>query len=275
MFKKKKIGIALGSGSARGFANIGVLKVLERHGIPIHMISGSSMGAVAGAVYASNPDAKKLEETALKFPWKKILFDIAIPRYGLIKGKKIEEELRKVLKNKTFKELELPLFITAFDIENNKEIIFHKGDVAKAVRASVSIPGIFNPVINKNRSLVDGGMFDPVPGRILKKKGANIIIGVNLMTFKKEPEIIMETSVLEKEDKKPPAIIKTFFKSMQEMQDDLSRSILQRSKADIIISPDISKISYTDYHKKSKAILEGEKAALKQIGKIEKLVGDK
>ena len=185
MEEKKKVGLALSGGGARGIAHIGILKTLEKYKVPIDYISGTSIGALIGALYSAEPNAKKLEKEVLEIEWKK-LFDYTIPTKGLIKGKKIEEFLKEKFGDLKFNELKIPLFITAFDIENKQEIIFHKGNVAKAVRASISIPGIFVPTENNGKILVDGGLTDLIPTEILKKEGADIIIAVNLNSIKEK-----------------------------------------------------------------------------------------
>src|SRR6056297_3089720 len=181
MAKRKKVGIALSGGGSKGIAHIGVLKILEKYNIPVDFVSGTSIGAVIGALYCSGYTSKKLEIlfTEDKKEWKK-LFDYTFPKHGLIKGKRIEKFIQEELKDTKFKDLEIPLYITAFDIENKQEIYFNKGSVSKAVRASISIPGMIVPVENNNRILVDGGIVDPIPTEVLKKAGADIIIAINV-----------------------------------------------------------------------------------------------
>ena len=119
LFKRKKIGLALGGGGARGMAHIGVLKILEKNNIPIDMISGTSMGAAVGALYSLEPNAKKLEKEVLSMKWKE-LFDYTISSKGIIKGDRIYNFFKKRLKNANFSDLKLPLFVTAFDIGNKR-----------------------------------------------------------------------------------------------------------------------------------------------------------
>ncbi len=270
MVKQKKIGLALGSGAARGYAHIGVLKVLEKNNIPIDLISGSSIGSVVGALYAENPDIKELEKYAKTISWKKMI-DVTIPRYGLIKGDKIEKTLREKLGNKTFGDLKIPLYVSALDLETQEEIIFNKGDVVKAVRSSISIPGIFNPVINNNRVLVDGGIIDPLPIEILRKMGADIIIAVNITPLTKNPKISIEESINEKETKETPNITKTIFKVLQILEENTTRNILKKTDADIIISANPKKINLIDFHKMDEAIKAGEESALQSIDEIKRL----
>jgi len=168
MKKRKKIGLAIGGGAAYGLSAIGVLKVLEENEIPIDIISGTSIGSVIGALYASGMKSFRLEDELFSTEWKELL-DFVLPEKGLVSGKKIENYIRELVKNKTFEELEIPLYITAVDIKEGREIIFNKGDVASAVRASISIPGVFTPVRMNRMVLVDGGVMDPIPVGVLKK----------------------------------------------------------------------------------------------------------
>src|SRR6056297_218787 len=215
--KRKKVGVALSGGGSKGIAHIGVLKILEKYNIPIDLVSGTSIGSVIGALYCSGYSIKKLETlfTEDKREWKK-LFDYTFPKHGLIKGKKIEKFIEEELKDITFKELKKPLYVTAFDIENRQEIYFNKGSVGKAVRASISIPGIIVPVENKKRILVDGGIVDPIPTEVLKKAGAEIIIAINVNERDvKKPKF--EKAVNKKGKKKVPGIWKIASKSFKVM----------------------------------------------------------
>ena len=269
MLKGKKIGLVLGGGGARGLAHIGVLKVLEKNNIPIHMISGTSIGAVVGAFYSSEPNAKKLEKEALEMDWDN-LFDYTISRSGIIKGKKIEEMLEKRLSDIKFKELKIPLYITAFDVDNSQEVIFSKGDVSKAVRSSISIPGIFIPVENGGKILVDGGVIDPLPIEILKKKKADIIIVVNVDGTKEKPAI-EGVAIDSKSKKKLPNVFKILQKTTFSVSNKICNSQILEQGADLVISPNLSKISTLDFSKPKKIIRKGEREASKSIKRIRKI----
>jgi len=163
---KRGIGLALGSGSARGLAHIGVLKVFEKERIPINAISGSSMGALIGGLYAAGMPLAELESIALKVTRRAVLAYIdPIPSLkGLMVGKKIEEMLRSFIGNKDFSEVRIPLAIVATDILTGEELVFKDtGGVVDAIRASISIPVVFVPVRVGARTLVDGGVVNPVP----------------------------------------------------------------------------------------------------------------
>ncbi|MCK5149400.1 patatin-like phospholipase family protein [Candidatus Pacearchaeota archaeon] len=270
IFGRKKVGLALGSGAARGVAHIGVLKVLEKYKIPVDFIAGTSIGSVIGALYCLDQDAKKIEQEALNINWK-TLIDLTLPKSGLIKGDKIENFLREKLKNKKFKDLKIPFFVSAVDIENNQEIIFQKGDVAKAIRASISLPGIFVPVVNNERILVDGGLIDPLPVKILKKEGADIIIAVNVSSIKEEKPILNEESTISEKTKKMPKIPNILLKSFQILEAEGSRAILEKTNADLIITPDLKNINSIDLDKVEDLIKSGEEAAEKSLSELKKL----
>lgn len=186
LFKRKhkppeKTGLALGSGSARGWAHIGVIKALEEVGIYADCVAGTSIGALVGAVYASgNIDA--LEEVVCKLDWKKAfnLFDVVFPRSGLLDGKKVADFARNHLQATNIEDLPLPFCAVSTDLTTGEEVVIAQGDVIEAIRASISIPGIFTPVKNGNRILVDGGLVNPVPVSAVRKMGAEFVIAVDL-----------------------------------------------------------------------------------------------
>ena len=178
-----KFGLALGSGSARGLAHVGVIQVLEAYGIPIDMIAGTSIGSVIGSLYASGASIEQLMEAALSMKRGKALalLDPALPHSGFIKGHRAEEIIKTIaLKDKTFDELNIPFAAVATVLKNGAEAVIKKGKVIDAVRASISIPGIFTPVKYQDYYLVDGGLVNPVPVDVTKDLGADIVIAVSL-----------------------------------------------------------------------------------------------
>lgn len=174
-----KVGIALGSGGARGFAHIGVLEVLRTEGIPIDMLIGSSMGAVVGAVYACGGDLCMAGKLAALLKERSYL-DMAIPREGFIKGERFQELIRIVTKDMTFEQAILPFACVAVDLESAEVLILSEGKIHEAVRASISIPGIFVPHRYGGRMLVDGGVVERVPVHGARKMGADFVIGVDV-----------------------------------------------------------------------------------------------
>ena len=269
MFRKKKIGLVLGGGSAKGLAHIGVLKVLEEHNIKIDMISGASIGALIGALYLSGYSPKNLEEMIKNLNFKKLI-DIGVPRSGLIKGDKMESYLRELLDEKKFSDLSAPLYITAVDIVNYREVVFSKGDLAKAIRASVSVPGIFRPVKNNGKILVDGGVLDNLPIEILKDAGADVIIAVNLSGNEKR-KILYDVADKKKSEGKSPNIMAILADSYRLMDREHTRLYLEKSGADLMLHPDLRKVGFADFNKISAGIKAGEVEARKKIGKIRRL----
>ena len=215
MKKRLRVGLAIGSGAAYGLSAVGVLKVMEENNIPIDVISGTSIGAVVGALYASGMKASELKKTLFSVEWKELL-DFVIPKQGLVSGKKVEQFIRDLIHNKTFEELKIPLYIPAVDLNGSRLIVFNKGDVASAVRASISIPGIFTPVNMGNMTLVDGAVLDPLPIDIIKKY-SDIIIAINYKRAEKSTNYVSA----EKEESEflqavKRDLIKTEFKYLEE-----------------------------------------------------------
>lgn len=178
---RKKVGIALSAGSARGLSHIGILKVLEKNKIDIDYITGTSMGALIGALYAYGYSAKEIEKIALEIHLEDLV-DFIFPRYGLVSGHKVEHKLRELLRDANFSDLKIPLRVVAADLTTKKEIIFSKGSVVDAVRASISLPVFFEPVRVHNHLIVDGGVLNPIPVDQLKAMGAKYIIATDLTT---------------------------------------------------------------------------------------------
>jgi NTE family protein len=188
IFRKKKrrvlpatVGLALGSGSARGWAHIGVIHALAEAGIRVDYVVGTSIGALVGAVYASG-GIEALENIVLQLEWKQIayFFDIVLPKSGLIDGKKVSAFIRSHVKGINIEELPIPFCAVATDLSTGKEVAIRNGDIIEAVRASISVPGIFTPVRKDGVILVDGGLANPVPVSITREMGADFIIAVDL-----------------------------------------------------------------------------------------------
>jgi len=176
---KKKIGLALGGGSALGLCHIGILEILEKNGIYPDYIAGTSMGAVVGALYCAGKSPEEIKRIAQGTDWKAIV-DFDVPKFGLIKGKLIEKRIRELVDNKKFSQLNPKLNVVAYNYSQKEEVVFSKGDVTEAVRASMSIPGIFNPVKIGKDKYIDGGVSNPTPFDVVKEMGADIVIAVDL-----------------------------------------------------------------------------------------------
>ena len=184
MKNRKTVGLALGSGGVRGLAHIGVLKVLIKHKIPIDYISGASIGAWVGAHFALYQDIEKTADfTAGKKKEKLLSFLETTISGGLVKGEKLESLLNDWLGGATFEDLKIPLKIAVTDLLSGNKIVCSEGKLAPAVRASMSVPGVFKPVSFERRALVDGGLSNPVPVDLVKELGAEVVVAVNLDFF--------------------------------------------------------------------------------------------
>lgn len=182
--KRKKLGLALGAGGAKGLAHIGVLKVLQKHNIIPDFIAGTSMGAIIGAAYAAGHSPEDIEILVKKTDWKKII-DFTIPKSGILETEMIEKKIEDIVYYKNFYQLKIPLRIIAYNLTKKELVVFSKGSVAQAIRASMSIPGIFPPLELDNQLYVDGAVADPTPFDVVKEMGADIIIAIDLYTPEK------------------------------------------------------------------------------------------
>jgi len=257
---KKKVGLALGGGAARGLAHIGVLGVLEKEDIPIDMVAGTSMGALVGALYAQKGDVGWIRELALELGSKRFAFlmDPALPKTGLVRGRKIEDALKSAIGDIEFKDLQIPFACVATDIDSGEEVVIREGSVWEGVRASSSIPALLSIVKWEGHYLVDGGLVNPVPVSVLKAMEADFTIGVNVMPLKsprtdKEPNIFT-------------VLMQTFYISANQ----IVKSSL--NGADIVIEPRVEDISVMDFHRTEECIRLGELAAQELIPQMKRLL---
>ncbi|MBA7669364.1 hypothetical protein ES703_77494 [subsurface metagenome] len=267
--RNRKIGLALGGGAARGLAHIGVLEVLEKEGIPIDMIAGTSAGAAIGALYAQGKDAGQIKNLAIDLSWKRLasLVDLALPRTGFIQGRKIKDLLELVIGGDIkFSDLKIPLACVATDIMTGEEIVINQGSVLEGIRASISIPVIFTVVKLKGRYLVDGGLVNPVPVNVIKQMGADFTIAVNVI-----PDVRERVSWAgEKGEKgfKQPNIFSVIMQSIYIASYTQVRSCL--AAADIVVEPQLEHIGYGDFHRAQECILKGELAAQSSVSEIKR-----
>ncbi len=269
---KRKIGLALGSGAARGLAHIGVLEVLEKEGIPIDMIAGTSAGAVVGALYAQDKDVSQIKNLAIDLNWKKLasLVDLALPKTGFIGGRKIKNLLASIIGDIEFGDLKIPLTCIATDMRTGEEVVINQGSVLEGIRASISLPVIFTVAKWEGRYLVDGSLVNPVPVSILKRMGADFTIAVNVV-----PDISERTHRMDKEpikDTKEPNIINVIMQSLYIATYSLVRSSLE--EADIVIEPQLAHIAVGDFHQARECILQGKIAAQNAIMPIKRRLGE-
>lgn len=179
--KRPKIGLALGSGGSKGLAHIGVIKALEENNIPIDFIAGTSIGAMAGGFYAAGLGVKEMEEIALEINWRK-MFSLVDPhlKQGLITGEKVKTFIEGCVNGKRIEDCKIPFVAITTDLKTGEIVVLNKGEMSQAIRASISIPLVFKPVEIDGRMLADGGLSAPVPVKIVRGMGADIVIAVNL-----------------------------------------------------------------------------------------------
>jgi len=253
--KPAKIALVLGAGVSKGFAHIGVLKILESNKIPIHMIVGTSVGSAVGSLYAYGYNAFQLQKMSFSIEKGDIL-DLTIPDNGFIKGEKLEEFINKTLKNTPMEKLKIPFYAVATEIKDGQEVVFGKGNTGQAVRASCSIPGIFRPVKIVDKMYVDGGVVSPVAVDAAKRFGADIVIAVDISTGVERTQ--------------PENTIETILQSLNVMYSKLAS--IQLCNADVVIKPKVGHIGSTDFSKRHEAILEGEKAAIEALPQIMQII---
>jgi len=277
LFKKRrrKIGLALGGGAARGGAHIGVINALKAANIPIDYVAGTSIGALVGGFLAIDKmDA--LEQLVLGLDWKTIIkfFDVVFPKVGLVEGKKVEEILRRSLGEVDIKELPIPFAAVATDIVSGEEVILNAGDIVEAIRASIAIPGIFTPIKWQDRILVDGGLVNPVPVNVVKKMGAEIVIGVDVNAKVVIPTMqkMKKLTSKDKETKEAfPNIIEIIMSAIYIMEQQITKYKLASDKADILIEPEVGHIGFLEFHRTPETIAEGYKTATEKIKEIKAL----
>jgi NTE family protein len=250
--REAKVALVLGAGVSKGFAHIGVLKILEANRIPVHMIVGTSVGSFVGSLFAYGHTAYQLQRLAFSLE-KADIADLAVPVNGFIKGEKLEEYVNKAVKNTPIEDLRIPFYAVATDIQSGQEFVFEKGNTGKAVRASCSIPGVFRSVRIGDRTYVDGGVVSPVAVDAARRLGADVVIAVDILTDVGGPA--------------PESTVDTMLQSIGLMYAKLAS--LQLCRADVVIHPKVGYIGSSDFSKRHEAILEGETAALEALPRIE------
>ena len=249
--RQAKVAVVLGAGASKGFAHIGVLKVLESNKIPVHMIVGTSAGSFVGSLYAYGFNAFELQKLSFALQ-KDDVVDLTIPDNGFIKGEKLEGYINYILRNTPIEKLRIPFYAVATDFQTGKEVVFGSGNTGTAVRASCSIPGIFVPPVISGKMYVDGGVVSPVAVDAARRYGADIVIAVDISS--------------DVESAMPTGTIDTILQSIGIMYSKLSA--VQLARADVVIKPKVGYIGSSDFSKRHEAVLEGEKAAIEALPKI-------
>ncbi|MBI3318351.1 MAG: patatin-like phospholipase family protein [Candidatus Omnitrophica bacterium] len=291
------VGLVLGSGAALGLAHIGILRILEREGIPIDIVAGSSIGALIGSFWAAGMSAEDLEKVADGFRAKRSLFkliDLTVPKLGIFTGRRVRKLLNHHLGSRTFQDLKLPMKVMAVDYRRREVVVLDEGPVAEAVRASVSIPAIFEPIKVRGRWLIDGGVLDPVPVDVLTKMGVHKVIAVN--TLPSPEDIHRRYEELEEERRLQSAEIQAkgwlarmefafrrWFRSsfernifdvimhtMQAMEYELAEA--QCAQADVVLHPTVPRVNWFEFYSVDQLIQRGQAEAEAHLPEIKKLV---
>ncbi len=249
-----KIGLVLGAGGARGYAHIGVLQVLEQANIHADFVVGCSAGAIAAALYASGQDMTQLAQLFTYPGFSKRLIDIAPSREGLVKGDKFLEVVRLLTKNADFADLPIPLAVVATDIERGELVIFREGNVAEAVRASISIPGFFKPYRYRDRLLVDGAVISRLPIHVAREMGADKILAVDV---KKESM----TKVTSAKD--------VLLRTVEILEEEVFR--YHCHDADYLLQPDVGQVGTYQLDRAEEVIKIGFDSAQEKIEEIKEI----
>ncbi len=250
-----KIALVLGGGATRGFAHIGVIKVLEANGIVPDLIVGTSVGSLVGSLYAAGNNGFALQKMAIDMD-EAAISDWSVPFFsqstGVLKGEGLQNYVNKSVRNQPIEKLKIPFGAVATDLHTGQPILFRRGNTGLAVRASSAVPGVFNPVRIGNIDYVDGGLVSPVPVSFARKMGADFVIAVNISA---QPDAQPASSTFE-------VLLQTFA--------IMGQSINQHElkQADIVIRPELGSMKGNDFNNRNQAILAGEKAALAEMEKI-------
>jgi len=246
-----RIGLALGGGAAKGFAHIGVIKMLEANGFKPDVVAGTSAGSVVGAMYASGMDPFRLQEHAVALDEASIR-DVRLFSGGLVQGLKLQEYVNDQVRGRPIERLRKPFAAVATRLETGERTVFVRGNTGQAVRASSSVPGVFEPVTIGGYQYVDGGVVSPVPVDAARQLGAEFVIAVDISS--------------KATGRRPDGMLGIVNQSIAIMGQRLGEQELAR--ADVVVRPRVLDIGGADFTQRNRAILEGEKAALAALPQI-------
>ena len=253
--RKIKIGLALGGGAARGFAHIGVIKALESQGINADIVTGTSAGSVVGALYAAGNSGFALQKMAFDMD-EAAISDWALPLFGkssgVLKGEALQSYVNKAVGGVSLEKLKIPFGVVATDLKNGQPILFQRGNTGLAVRASSSVPGVFQPVVIAGHTYVDGGLVAPVPVRFARDMGADFIIAVNISSQTDTQKAISSMEV----------IMQTFAIMGQRINQ------FELKDADVVIQPSLGTMKGNDFASRNQAIMAGEQATFAVMAQL-------
>ncbi|WP_164729557.1 patatin-like phospholipase family protein [Neisseria meningitidis] len=248
------VGLALGGGASKGFAHIGIIKVLKENGIPVKVVTGTSAGSIVGSLFASgmSPDRLELEAEILG---KTDLVDLTLSTSGFIKGEKLQNYINRKVGGRQIQQFPIKFAAVATDFETGKAVAFNQGNVGQAVRASAAIPNVFQPVIIDRHKYVDGGLSQPVPVSSARRQGANFVIAVDISA------------------RPSKNVGQGFFSYLDQTLNVMSVSALQNElgQADVVIKPQVLDLGAVGgFDQKKRAIRLGEEAARAALPEIKR-----
>ena len=250
-----RIGLALGGGAARGFAHVGVISVLERAGINPEVVTGTSAGAVVGAIYAAGYRAADLTRIATQLDQADVR-DFTVPDRGFLRGERLQQYVNRAVQNRPIEKLNLRFAAVATDLQSGDGVTYRSGDTGLSVRASSAVPGVFQPVLIGDRQMVDGGLTHPIPVRAARALGAELVIAVDISSQPRYARLSDSIDIL----------LQTF----SIMGRGLGAAEL--AEADIVLRPAIGQLRPTDFDSRQLAIEEGERAAREALPEIRRRI---
>jgi NTE family protein len=283
-----QVGLVFSAGGARGLAHIGVIRVLEREGISVDVVAGSSMGALIAGAWATGKTADELEAVAMQIKGRRAFLKLLSPVFpgaGVVRGYGVSKFLRTIVDDLTFDDTVIPVKIIATDLNTIEEVVYEHGKLADAIRASISIPGIFRPVSDNGRTLIDGGLANPVPVGVLARAGVSKIIAVNTFPnaemMRQYRQTLIKGMVKAVERNRPmhetgalfdtpTSIIKLYMRFLNAVQ---SRSAYEAcARADVLITPTVPDGFWYDFYSPERYIRRGEQAAEAALPEIKALL---
>lgn len=282
--RRPLVGLALGSGSARGWAHLGVIRALEKAGIRPDLVCGTSIGSLIGAAYAAG-ELERVEQWALGFGFMDVVgfMDVSL-NSGLVKGERLMEFMRRHFVDRPVDELAMPFAAVATSLRTGAEVWLRDGSTLDAVRASIAIPGFFAPVLREGTVLVDGGLVNPVPVSLARAMGADIVIAVDLGSDilgrhlrphppapapagevgewirKVQSNLGALLPTPSPDEPKLPSMIDVLTTSLNIMQVRITRSRMAGEPPDLVVAPLLAHLGLLDFHRAKEAIEEGERA---------------
>ncbi len=306
---RKKIGLVLGGGGARGWAHIGVIRAIQEARIPIHCVAGTSMGALVGGAFVCGK-IDLLQKVAIDLDWKHVfhyVIEFSPHRSGLIDGSKIVKFVRRHITSTNIEDASIPLQVVATNIQTGQEVVISQGDIIDAIRASVSIPGIFTPVVKRDLVLVDGGLVNPVPVSVVKAMGADFVIAVDVNrgltehtaaikrgTIHTRPNVNPHQTeagthkIIDRINERinhahlrslspvrrwisrrsTPNVFDIMGNTIRIIETELSAMLLEKTPPDILIQPQVGQINFMEFHRAQEAIDAGYEAAHQLLANI-------